>query len=114
MKYLKLYETKLIPKYKVGDYIHLDMEPDFSYDDCLGKIVKIDKNGFLVEPDEKERDNTNLAFYINHFNPFPYSVKFYNKGYNIEERLIDRYLNKEEIEYFKYLLKNKDFRKFNI
>ena len=114
MKYLKLYETKLIPKYKVGDYIHLDMEPDFSYDDCLGKIVKIDKNGFLVEPDEKERDNTNLGYYINHFNPYPYSFKTLDGIFNDSEKRIDRYLTDDEIKYFKYLLKNKEVRKFNI
>jgi len=113
MKHLKLYESNLIPKYKVGDYVHLGMEPDFTYDDCLGQILKIDKNGFINEPEEtdsnKKHDN-----YINTLNLYPYKVKILDGKFDAEEGLIDRYMKKDEIEYFEYLLKNKDTKKFNI
>jgi len=114
MKHIRLFESQLTPKYKVGDYVHLNMEPDFSYEDNLGQIIKIDKNGFLEEPGENDSDK-NHDEYINSLNKYPYSVKILNGVFDAEETLIDRYLSKDEIINFEFLLKNKkDINKFNI
>lgn len=118
MKHLRLFEDNkkqkyTNPKYKVGDYVHLDMEPDFSYDDCLGQILKIDKNGFLVEPSDDEDDKTH-DYYLNTLNIYPYSIKILDGVFTEKEKLIDRYLTEDEITYFEYLLKNKNVKKFNI
>jgi len=115
MKHLILFEDlkKSSPKYKVGDYVHIDMEPDFDYDVCLAKIVDVDNNGFLIEPEDKESNDFND--YINKYNPFPYSVKFYKNGWNVEENLIDRYLTEDEIVYFNFLIKHgTEIKKFNL
>ena len=113
MKYLRLFETKLIPKYKVGDYVHINIKSE--YDNCLAKIIQVDMNGFLTEPGTDRDYNVGFDFYIDNFNPFPYSVNFYNIGYSIEEKLIDRYLTDDEIKYYNYLKDNyKDIKKFNI
>ncbi len=113
MKHLKVFESNLTSKYKVGDYVHLDMEPDFTYNDCLGQILKIDKNGFIKEPQETDSDKKHVD-YMNKLNLYPYKVKILDGKFDAEEGLIDRYLKKDEIEYFKYLLNNNDTKKFNI
>lgn len=115
MKHLRLFEELKTtePKYKVGDYIHVNMEPNRDYDDCLARITKIDKNGFLISPEDE--DSPDYYKFINSYNPFPYSVDFYNNGWNIKENLIDRLLSDDEIIYFEYLKEHgTEIKKFNL
>lgn len=115
MKHVRLFEElkSTTPKFKTGNYVHIDMEPDFSYEDCLAKITKVDVNGFLIEPNDNNPKDDN--YYLNHFNPYPYSILFYNKGWNIEEKLIDRLLTDDEIKLYEYLKVNhKNINKFNL
>jgi len=91
MKYLKTFEYINIsnpPKFKIGDYVSINMQPDYDYDDCLAQIVDI----------------TNKE---NH----PYIIQFYNgTTFSMGEDGLTL-LTPEEIEYFEIL---KTTKKYNL
>lgn len=91
MKHLKYFEYTHIsnpPKFKIGDYVSINMQPDYNYDECLAQIVDI----------------TNKEDY-------PYVIQFYNDTtFSMGEDGLTL-LTPEEIEYFKIL---KTSSKYNL
>jgi len=84
MKYIKSFEKKIERKlkYKVGDYVLLDMLEAFDYDDCAGVIIAT-----------KVKNDTFDHLY------YDYRVKFYDgTSFDCEEETISRKLTKKEID----------------
>jgi len=114
MKYLKKYENLEKPKYKVGDYVLLDVEEMTTDIDCINIVFgknwrESDIKVYIFDYDT----NNNWPYYVTQFLDMP-DLKILadsEKFTSVSENEIKRKLTPEEIEIFKIEL---DAKKYNL